>query len=179
MAWTTPPTFTSGNVLTAAQMNILGDDLKETAAGIATTAGAHFVATGSNALGQRLITSDVIDSIATTTNTTYVNSGMPACVVTSGALALVMLYCYSTINTNSETAFYGFVVTGTSSQASNDNRAIANARFTSQFAVSCSAVVLVTGLTPGTNNVFTAGVRVTNVAATGTWDHRRLAVMPF
>lgn len=26
MAWTTPPTFTSGNILTAAQLNILSDD---------------------------------------------------------------------------------------------------------------------------------------------------------
>lgn len=178
MAWTTPPTFTSGNVLTAAQLTILSDDLKETAAGIATTAGNYFVATGANSLSQRTVESDVLDSIATTTNTGYVHSGMPTVSVASGAEVIVMLYSYITINTNSETAFYGFAVGGATSQTANDNRALAFARFTVQVAMSCSAVVLATGLTSGTN-AFTAGVRVTNAAATGTWDHRRIAVLPF
>lgn len=49
MAYTTPPTFVVGAVLTAAQMNILGDDILLTLAALATTKGDLLAATGANA----------------------------------------------------------------------------------------------------------------------------------
>lgn len=177
MAWSAVPTFVAGNVLTASQMNILGGNLNETAVAIATTAGGYFTATGSNALAQRICDSDVVDSIATTTNTSYVHSSMPTVNLTTGTKALVMMYSYINNNTNSQTSFYTSNITGTTTSNANDNRAISAARFTSDFAVACSAVVMFTGITAGSGNVFTAGVRVTG--GTGTWDHRRIAVFPF
>jgi hypothetical protein len=59
MAWVTPPTFTTGNVLTAAQVNILAGDLMETAAAKASSTGdlftstQYFAATAANSLTAR------------------------------------------------------------------------------------------------------------------------------
>jgi hypothetical protein len=176
MTWTAPPVFTSGNVLTAAQQNILADDLRETAAALAATAGTYPVATGANALAMRECDSDVLDSIATTPNTSYVHTSMPTVVLATGAQALCFLYSYVENNTNSQTSFYGVAVSGGTTQAANDNRAITAARFTSDFAVVCSSAILITALNV-TANSFVAGVRVTG--GTGTFDHRRIAVLPF
>lgn len=52
MAWATPTSFTSGNTLTAAQMNVLGDDLLETAPAKVTTKGDIVAATGANAISR-------------------------------------------------------------------------------------------------------------------------------
>ncbi len=50
MAWTAPITFTSGSVLTAAQLNTyLRDNLNETAPAKFTAAGQLFVSTAANA----------------------------------------------------------------------------------------------------------------------------------
>lgn len=178
MAWTAPITFVNGVALTAAQLNAMQANILETAAAKATTAGQHFAATGANALAARMTASDVQDSIQTTTSTSYVTTSEPTVTLTTGPLALVFLFCYITINTNSESAFWGFQVSGATTSGFNDNRSIAFARFTVQIAMQCSAAILVTGLTPG-SNTFTCGRRVTNAAATGTFDHRRIAVLPF
>lgn len=176
MAFVSPPVFTSGNVLTAAQLNILGADINETAVAIATTAGTYPVATGATSLAMRTCDSDVDDSIATTSSTSYIHSGMPSVVLATGATALVMLYSLVTNDTNSQSSFFGFAVSGGTTQAANDNRAIQFARYTTQVAVACSSVVLCTSLNV-TANSFVAGVRVTG--GSGTFDHRRIAVMPF
>ena len=52
MTWATPPTFTPGQVLIAASLNIIRDDLNESAAAKATTQGDTFYATGANALAR-------------------------------------------------------------------------------------------------------------------------------
>jgi len=176
MAWVTPPTFTSGNVLTAAQMQILTGDLAETAVAKATFTGEYFVAEGANTLGARRVMSDTLDSIATTTNTSYVHSGMPQVTVTTNSGALVFLFSYIRNDTASQASFYGFQVTGTTTSAASDNAALHAGKFVSDFAFTASTVIHKTGLTAGSGNVFTAGVRVTG--GTGTWDHRRIAVLP-
>lgn len=175
MAWLTPPTFTSGNILTAAQMGILTGDLNETAVAKAAFTGEYFVADGANVLGARRVQSDSLDSIASTGSTTYVHSSMPTVSVTCNSTALVFLFSYVNNNTNSQAAFYAFQVTGTTTATANDNTALQAGRFTSDFAVVASSVIHKTGLTAGSGNVFTAGVRVTG--GTGTWDHRRIAVL--
>jgi hypothetical protein len=147
----------------------------ETAVAKASAAGQYFVATAANALATRTVDSDVLDSIATTTSTSYVGSGMPTVTSTCTVEAIVMLYSYCTNNTSSQTSFYGFQIGTPTSAAYNDNRAVATANFTAQFAVSASCVVLAS-VTAGSQS-FVAGVRVTG--GTGTWDHRRIAVMGF
>ena len=83
-----------------------------------------------------------------------------------------------TINTNSESAFYSVDVSGATTVAANDNRALSVGRYTTQFLISGTYATYVTGLTPG-SNTFTGHIRVTNAAATGTYDNRRIIVVPF
>jgi len=52
MAWATPPSFSSGNTLTAANMNTIGDDLLETVPAKVTTKGDICAATGANAIAR-------------------------------------------------------------------------------------------------------------------------------
>lgn len=175
MAWTAVPTFVSGNVLTAAQQNILGGNLNETAAAKASSAGQYFVATAANTLAARSVSSDANNAIKTTTSTTYITSDMPSVNITCGTTAIVFLHCYAEMGTNSQAGFYSFTVSGTSTVAGNDDRSVENGRFTSEFSFAASGVFLITGLTAGSGNVFTGCIRVTG--GTGTWDSRRIMVM--
>jgi len=52
MAWTTPPTVSTGDTITATQWNALANDLNETAPGKVTTKGDIVAATGANALAR-------------------------------------------------------------------------------------------------------------------------------
>lgn len=178
MAWSAPMTAVANTTFTAAQFNqYVRDNLNETAPAKATTAGQYPVATGPNAIAMRSLGIDVDDNILTTTSTSYTGT-IPAVTLTTGTRVLVHLYSYVTINTNSEAAYYTFDVTGASSSSANDNRAVQNGRYTTQFAIAAGLTVAVQGLTAG-SNTFTAKYRVTNAAATGTFASRRLTVQPF
>lgn len=178
IAWTSVPTFVSGNVLSAAQCNILGGNLNETAAAKASAAGQYFVATGANTLVTRSLSGASNNSIKTTTSTTYITTDMPSVSVTLTTMALVFLHCYAEMGTNSEVAYYSFAVSGTSTVAGNDSRAVEVGRFTSEFSIAASGVFMIdAGLTAGSGNTFSGCVRVSG--GTGTWDSRRIAVMPF
>lgn len=181
MAWSAPMTAVANNAFTAAQFNTyVRDNLNETAPAKATLTGQIPVATGTNAIAMRRVSSDVIAAIWNTTSTTYSDSvaAGPIVSLTTGDRALVMMHCFVTANTNSEYAFYTFDVSGATTSTPNDNRAVYFARYTTQIGMSCGTTVLVTGLTPGTN-VFTAKYRSSNATNTATFDNRRLAVLPF
>lgn len=178
MAWSAPMTAVASTTFTAAQFNTyVRDNLNETAPAKASAAGQYPVATGTNAIAMRSLAVGVDDSIINVTSTSYTGT-TPTVTLTTGATVLVHLYSYATTNTNSESALMTFAVSGASTQAANDNRAVQNGRYTAQFAIAAGLTVAVTGLTPG-SNTFTAQYRSTNGAATATFDHRRLTVQSF
>ena len=74
MAWTAPMTAASNATFTAAEFNAhIRDNLLETEPAKATTNDSYFVTTGANAIAQRSPGSDVINTMQTTTSTSYTN----------------------------------------------------------------------------------------------------------
>lgn len=181
MTWTTVPTFTNGQVLTAAQMNILGANLNETAPGKATTAGGLYVGTGTNAIAERIPGTDFQTANDTTNSTSYVTtligaSSGPAVTVVSGSRALVMLSSAMSNSSAGGNNLMAVAVSGASSIAANDSVALRAESGNAGDTYQMSYVYYETALTPG-SNVFTASYKVT--AGVGTFDDRRLVVLPF
>ena len=69
MSYAAPPSFTSGSTLTAAQMNVLGDDILETAPAKVTTKGDIVAATGANSLSRVAVGGDYAPLIGDSTQT--------------------------------------------------------------------------------------------------------------
>lgn len=117
MAWSDPTanlTFSNAEVVTHTKMNLIRDDLLETAPAKATTAGGYFVATGSNAIAERLSGSDTdIDTLRTTTSTSYVAlTNAPAVTVTTGTKALAFIGGAINNDTGGNFAYLSIAVSG-------------------------------------------------------------------
>lgn len=175
MVWSAPMTAVANSVFTAAQFNqFVRDNLNETAPAKATTAGTHFAATGLNSIAERTLAAALEGANEGTASTVYTNlaTAGPAVTVTTGPVAVVMLYA-SIINSAANASFMSFEVTGATSLGPTDNFAVGN---TGTSPVRASAAFIVGGLTPG-SNTFTTRYRA--AAGTGTFDDRRIAVIPF
>jgi hypothetical protein len=175
MAWGTPLTAVANSPLNAAQWNSsVRDNLNETAAAKATTAGSIFVGTGVNTLAERLILSHSVDTSETTTSTTYTSLATNGPVVTAitGTQALVFTNA-QLMNSGAGASIATYEVTGATTDASDINRSLIvdNLPTNSVRMGSCN---LQTGLTPG-SNTFRILYRV--VSGTGTFQRRRLQVM--
>jgi hypothetical protein len=179
MAWTAPMTAVSGSVFTAAQFNQhVRDNLNETAAAKATTAGTYFVGNGVNTLVERSLTSDIVETSETTTSTSYTDLTTvgPTVTVTTGAEALIIVTADITNNTAGQSGRMTFEVSGSSTITANDIRAL---RVTVPAAASGNmraSVVTHLDLTGGTNT-FTAKYRASG--GTASFANRRITVMPF
>jgi hypothetical protein len=181
MAWTAPPTFTNA-VLTAAQMNIISSDLRETAAGRATTAGSMFIGTGVNSLVERVPQQNYNFAIETTTSTTYVDLATvgPSVTVTTGPTAILFL---SSIIHNNTTGAYScismsvYTPPSTVYYAPDDNYAliIKSEASTGGITGAGTRAHLFSGLV-SQSNLFRGKYRVS--AGTGTYDERGLIVIP-
>lgn len=102
MAWVAPPTFVSGNVLTAAQMNTLSGDLNETAAAKATAAGQTIVTTAANTLAARTIGhANITVGDQNTTSTSYVDllTTGPSTTITTGTTVMTVMSMTMTSDT--------------------------------------------------------------------------------
>lgn len=177
MAWSAPMTAVSGSVFTAAQFNqFVRDNLNETAPARATTAGAHFVATGTNEIAERISQQgSVLTTAETTTSTSYTDltTTGPAVTVETGPSAMVIVHA-SLENSGAGSARMAYEITGDSSIAPADNRGI-GVFGVAGAGVICSSVSIHKDLTPGTNT-FTAKYRVSS--GTGSFSSRRLGVFP-
>lgn len=177
MTWSTLPTYTNGT-LTAAQLMAIRDNINETAAAKATTAGYHFVANGPTTLVERAIVSARVSAQETTTLTGYGNipSGTvgPTVTATTGAKALVW-FAAQMFHQTTGSCWSSFEVTGASSVASGDDRAITceAAEPTQSFRFSSAELQTVT---PG-SNTFRQQYRVGASGGTGTFDDRHLIAM--
>lgn len=174
MAWTSPPTFTTG-ALTAAQLNILSADLLETAPAKATANSQYFVATAANTIAARSPTSYSANLSDTTTSTSYIDLGGPVVTVTSGPNALVLMQAQVSNNTNGVTSSIGLDISGaTTSPAATVYISLTTAAAGQQ--MTAAGVRMVTGLTAGSNTFMMMYVVS---AGTGSFNRRFMAVLPF
>lgn len=185
MSWTAPMTAIAGSVFTASQFNtFVRDNLLECPAAKATTPGSYFAVTDTHQLSERLGQSIAITSLSCqTTSTSYTDSievvaggtsQGPALTLTTNKCALVFISA-SLQNNSVSSSRMAYEVSGASSLSPADNRGIG------QFGVASVGgvygnVIYHNNLTPGVNT-FTCQYRV--AGGTGTFDSRRLQVVPF
>lgn len=175
MAWTTPMTAVTG-IFTAAQYNIfVRDNMNETAPAKATTDGRIFVSTGANQIVERVIGGQTVNTSETTASTTYtaLSTPGPTFTATTGFRAIVMSHAQMNTNTANAGAYAAIAVTGATSNAADDNIAIANenAAFND---VAAGYTHYYSGLTSG-SNTFVMQYRVSS--GTGTFLRRHVAVI--
>ena len=171
-------TFSSGAVLTAAQLNThLRDNLNETAPAKASVAGQIFAATGANAIAARLPSTATVATSQTTASTSYTDMATvgPAVTVNTGPMALVGVTSTSANNTSTST-YMGYDVSGATTIAATDARASVHDPGTVNKRLRFTAVTLQTGLTPG-SNTFTSKYKVDG--GTATYFARDIFVIPF
>lgn len=178
MAWTAPPTFVSGNVLTAAQLNILAADLNETAPAKATGVGQYFVATAANAIVARTPVAVSVTTSETTTSAAFADLATlgPQADVTSGVWALVCVESLVSNGTAGATSSIGIDISGATTIAASTIW-LSNTSGTAGQGFTAAGVRLITGLTAGLNT-FTMKYVVSS-GTTGTFSRRHLAVVPF
>lgn len=178
MAWGTPLTAVSNAALTAAQWNAsVRDNLLETAPAKATTAGGIFVATGANAIAQRVPLASTIATSETATATSYTNLATvgPQVSVTTGTQALVLWSAQMGNNTSGQNNYLSVAVTGATTTAASDTWATRYQSFGANARHRATAFHWFT-LNAG-SNIFTMSYRVD--AGTGTFLDRELLVIPF
>lgn len=184
MAYNTPLTAISNATLTAAQWNAsVRDNMLVTPAALATTAGSHFVSTGTNAIAERIPGDAAILTPQTTTSTSYTNlaTAGPQVTVTTGTTALIGMHTRESNSTAGSNVWATVTVSGATTIAPIDDYALS---YDSPVAGStCYHGTVLrfsaangTALTPG-SNTFTMQYRTQS--GTATFSSRRLWVLPF
>lgn len=182
MAWTAPMTATANTAFTAAQFNThVRDNLLETAPGKATAGvsnGSLLAKSGTNQIAWRTPSLSTVLTEQTTTSTSYANlaTSGPAVTLTTGVRALVIISA-SLRNTSTNSCFMSVTVSGATTSAATDDRALRWRDGTgSDGEAQMSHAYMFTALTAG-SNTFTAKYRV--IGGTGTFRNRHLMVIPF
>lgn len=183
MAWTTLPTYTDGNVLTAAQLNAIKDNINESAAAKVTTAGQVLVSTGPNALAARGLASNRVGGGSqTTTNAVFGDNLItvgPTVTLNTGSQALVTLTSFMANNTVGQGCYMAFAVSGATTIAATAERSLRLMSSNANERNRASAVVWQTGLNIGSNTFKAQYAVVTTTGANvGDWDEREIAVLP-
>lgn len=178
MAWVAPPTFVSGNALTAAQLNILSGDLNETGAAKATTAGQFFVATGSNSLAARTVAADTYGGGGTdaTNSASYTAlTGGAVATATTGVAALAHHFSSITNDTAGSRSYASYAISGATTAAAADSWALIHDVSGTGRTVKAGLVYKHTGLTAGSN---TWTQQFKTGSNTGTFLSRGLVIIP-
>lgn len=177
MAYTAPITFVNGVPLTAAQMNAIQDNIRETAVAKATTQSRHFVATGANAIAERVTVRQTVDVIGDTSSTAFTGSLTgpstgPTVTATTGDKSLIFLHSYIRPLASGVTGLYGINISGATTRAANDQEAVGFAGDGTAALMASTAQALFF-LTPG-SNTFTANYRTS--ASSSRFDARRMCL---
>lgn len=183
MAWTTPLTAVANTALTAAQWNAsVRDNLLQTATAKSTGAlGAYFVSSGTNTIAQRQMFDDIVETSEGTTSTSFaaLTTPGPVVTVTTGGLALINNTADITVSLGGQSGRMTFDVSGASSIAAADGRAL---RVTVPSVAAASniraSVQTQLAVTAG-SNVFTSLYRSSSASSTATFANRRMHVMAF
>lgn len=179
MAWTAPMTFVDGTALTAAQLNIyLRDNMNETEAAKATTAGGLFIAAGPNEILERVGGSQHIDESETTTSTSFTNLATvgPQVTCTTGTRAFYFITAEISNNTANMHSLMAIEISGKTSQSPTDAGSLQIDGITADKSNRIGICGFYEELVPG-ENVFTAKYRTGG--GTATFGDRSLTVIPF
>lgn len=169
-------TAVAGSVFTAAQFNThIRDNLSECPAAKAATPGGYFTVSDTNSVAQRTYADAIVETSEGTTSTSYTDlaTSGPQVTVTSGPLLLIFTTADLVCNTAGQTARTTFNVSGATTIAENDIRALKNTSTTNIRATT----VTVVSVTPGVNTV--KMVYRTSGTSTSTFANRRLIVLPY
>lgn len=179
MAWTTPLTAVSNAALTAAQWNAsVRDNLLETPAAKATTAGSIFVTTAASTIAERIPSSATVGTSESSSITSYgalATAGPTVSSLTTGVKALVIIGCGLTTDTAGTRAYMGYAVSGATTVAAADATSVGFDSSAASRLSQCSRVIMQTGLNAG-SHTFTAQYRVTST--TGSWAQRNIIIIP-
>lgn len=181
MAWTTLPTYSDGNVLTAAQLNAIAANINTTSPALATATGRIFVSTAANTIAQRIPTiARVTGGGQTSASTTFVDLATVGPTVSTLATGTSAIFAVSAFCQNSTAAagcYVGCAVSGATTIAADVTRALrimsgAIGENSKQAYIGMFFATLTAG-----NNTFKAQYATTG-SGTGTWDERELLVIP-
>lgn len=180
MAWTTPMTFVSNTVLTAAQLNTnLRDNLMETEAAKAAIPGGLFISTGVNAIEERAGGSANVSTSETTTSTSYTDltTTGPTLTVNTATRAFVFLTVAMQVDTDNVSANMTLDISGATQIAASDTGSVGIDGLTNGKTARMGICNFYDNLTPGVN-VFTCKYKSAsgNVA---TFSDRNLTIIPF
>lgn len=174
MGWTNPRTWVTNEIPTATIFNThVRDNLNETAPGKATTAGSFFVVDAANTLVEQRFDTDSTTTAETTTSTTYTSLATTESVTFYAAQRCLIVITARAYNPTG-TCYVSFTLSGGTTLAAADNRALA---ITSPDVQRSSVIVPVVALTQDSGIVATLQYRVS--AGTGTFANRQIIVIPF
>lgn len=180
MTWTAPMTAVSGSIFTAAQFNtFVRDNLLETPAAKATTAGSLFATVSAGQIAERIPNRSLIVTSEPTTATSYADLATPGpqVTVTHGTSALICVTSRINVGTANIGGQAGVDISGATTEAAGDTHCLRSDAASSANSNRMTAVRLHTTLTPGTS-VFKMQYKVAS-AATGTFSAREIVVIPF
>lgn len=183
MAWTTPLTAVTGNVLTAADWNTyVRDNLLQTAPAKATAAGRFMATSGANSIVERVPSTSEVSTSQTTSFSSFSDLATvgPVVTVTTGTKAMVWWGCSMSNNNVDGQSVMGIDISGASSISANDTDSVNLQQDGAQSGQSTQMMFgkLYTNLTAG-SNVFTARYRSVGALGTSTFSRRRIIVLPF
>lgn len=175
MSWATPPTFTAGNVLTAAQKNIERDNFNETSPAKATGGGGIIMATALNQVVQRTPNSNFTSPVNSTTSTGYATfASGPAVSLTTGGIVWVFVTATMASSVAGQGARMNIGAIGGHNPTEENALIFTSAATTQAHRATC--LIRIDGLTPGVN-VFTPVYRSTDVGSTASFSNRRVDVL--
>ncbi len=178
MAWTSPMTFVSNNVLTAAQMNThLRDNVLELAPAKATTnLGSWFISQGPNRIEERLVRTARVDTTQSTKSSSWTDLDTvgPQVTVTTGQAAIVMLGCRTGNTILDNSASMGFKITGYTDQEPEEKFSIQSDGRSANTHAQWGVTFYVDDLNPGINT-FTCKYKVGG--ETGQFSQRFIGVL--
>lgn len=128
MAWTAPATAVSNSLFSAAWLNTyLRDNLSETTVAKATEPSQLFTTTASNAVSASTNASDYVAASETRTSATYGNLTTvgPSITITMKTFVIIRLSCQLSTAAASGQALMSFDISGATTLASSDTRAVA------------------------------------------------------
>lgn len=179
MAWTAPRTWVTSELVTAAIMNThVRDNLLETAPAKVTAAAQLLVSTGPNAVAARQVDKATdLSNPETTASTSYTDTATagPAVTVTTSTEAMLFFGAHMSNSSAGDECWVGYAISGATTLAASDSRAAMATSNAADDAYTSYITLNQTVLTAG-SNTFTMKYRVTG--GTGTFNHRRLTVIP-
>ncbi len=179
MAWTTPRTWVTAEVVTASQMNThVRDQFLETAPDAATTAGGFIIGTGTaKEITERATQGGVVDTSQSTSSTSYTDLATtgPAATSTTGTRVIISFGARMWNDTAGIEARMGFAVTGASTVSASDAFAALHESESANQSNTHFVTYRFVTLTAG-SNTFTAKYKAT--ANTAHFQFRKLLVMP-